>query len=183
MYGHIDGPAHWAAHICLLRDIQKETGGFTELVPLSFVHTESPLFTAAPDRVRPGPTEAETEKMHAVSRILLHGWIDNIQVSWTKLGPERARHMLSCGVNDLGGTLMNESISRSAGAKNGQEVTAWEMVQIIRSAGRIPVQRNTPYDVLDIFDDHDPQVVDPLVARNGADPLGFLSGNAAKDRP
>ncbi len=175
MYGHIDGPEHWAAHICLLREIQKETGGFTELVPLSFVHTESPLFTNSPDTVRPGPTRDETVKMHAVSRILLNGWIDNIQVSWTKLGPSQAHAMLSCGVNDLGGTLMNESISRAAGAKNGQEVTAFEMVQIIRAAGRIPVQRNTPYDILEVFDDHDPDVIDPLVARNGANPLDFLA--------
>ncbi|MBW8640552.1 5-amino-6-(D-ribitylamino)uracil--L-tyrosine 4-hydroxyphenyl transferase CofH [Hoeflea sp. WL0058] len=175
MYGHIDGPETWAAHICLLRDIQKDTGGFTELVPLSFVHTESPLFTQSPDTVRPGPTVDEVTKMHAVSRILLHGWIDNIQVSWTKLGPKEAHRMLACGVNDLGGTLMNESISRAAGAKNGQEVTAHEMVQIIRSAGRVPVQRNTPYDVLEVFDDHDPVVIAPLVERAGASPVDFLS--------
>lgn len=179
MYGHIDGPKDWAGHICKLRDIQKDTGGFTELVPLSFVHTESPLFTANPEIVRPGPTDAETEKMHAVSRILLNGWIDNIQVSWTKLGAERAHFMLERGVNDLGGTLMNESISRSAGAANGQEITATEMVQIIRDAGRVPVQRNTVYDVLDVFDTHDPKPVAPLVERTGADPLSFLNAKAA----
>lgn len=178
MYGHIDSPKEWASHICTLRDIQKETGGFTELVPLSFVHTESPLFTANPDKVRPGPTEAETEKMHAVSRILLNGWIDNIQVSWTKLGAARAHYMLDRGVNDLGGTLMNESISRAAGAANGQEITATEMVQIIRDAGRVPVQRNTIYDVLEIFDDHDPTTVSPLVDRKGANPLQFLNAEA-----
>ncbi len=174
MYGHIDGPMAWANHICTLREIQKETGGFTELVPLSFVHSESPLYTANPELVRSGPTDAETEKMHAVSRILLNGWIDNIQVSWTKLGPARAHFMLDRGVNDLGGTLMNESISRSAGAANGQEITAVEMVQIIRDAGRVPVQRNTVYDVLDVFDDHDPRPFAPLVERAGADPLTFL---------
>ena len=90
MYGHVDGPRHWAAHIAVLRDIQKETGGFTELVPLSFVHTDSPLYTNDPENVRPGPTLDEVDLMHAVSRIMLHGWIDNIQVSWTKLGAERA---------------------------------------------------------------------------------------------
>ncbi|PIE15658.1 MAG: 7,8-didemethyl-8-hydroxy-5-deazariboflavin synthase subunit CofH [Rhodobacterales bacterium] len=175
MYGHIDGPQHWAAHIALLRDIQKETGGFTELVPLSFVHYDSPLYTENPDEVRPGPTDHEVDKMHAVSRIMLHGWIDNIQTSWTKLGPERAQQLLSGGVNDFGGTLMNESISRAAGSDNGQEVTAYEMVQIIRDAGRIPVQRNTLYQVLEVFKDHDPAKQAPLVDRDGFTPIDFLS--------
>lgn len=174
MYGHVDAPRHWAGHIRLLRDIQKDTGGFTELVPLSFVHSESPLYAKNPNEVRPGPTTSEVNLMHAVSRIMLHGWIDNIQVSWTKLGADRAREMLSMGVNDLGGTLMNESISRSAGAKNGQEITALELAQIIRSAGRIPVRRNTVYDEIEVFDDHDPEEVSPLVERNGQDPLDFL---------
>ena len=174
MYGHIDGPQEWASHICQLRDIQKDTGGFTELVPLSFVHTESPLYTANPDTVRPGPTMDEVEKMHAVSRILLHGQIDNIQVSWTKLGAEQAQYLLQRGVNDLGGTLMNESISRAAGAANGQEITPQEMVDIIRSAGRVPVRRNTIYQTIDVYDDHDPAFVAPLVARAGQNPLAFL---------
>ena len=112
--------------------------------------------------------------MHAVSRILLHGHIDNIQVSWTKLGAERATQLLSRGVNDLGGTLMNESISRSAGASYGQEITAHEMVQIIRAAGRIPAQRRTNYSILEMFDNHDPVAQNPLVARTGANPLDFL---------
>ncbi|WP_114011104.1 5-amino-6-(D-ribitylamino)uracil--L-tyrosine 4-hydroxyphenyl transferase CofH [Cohaesibacter intestini] len=174
MYGHLDGPTHWAAHMALLRDIQKDTGGFTELVPLSFVHTESPLYSQNPDKVRPGPTLDEVDKMHAVSRIMLHGHIDNIQVSWTKLGAERATQLLSRGVNDLGGTLMNESISRSAGASFGQEITAHEMVQIIRAAGRVPAQRRTDYSILEMFDNHDPEVQDPLVKRTGANPLDFL---------
>lgn len=174
MYGHVDGPEHWAAHIALLRDIQKETGGFTELVPLSFVHTDSPLYTSNPDAVRPGPTSDEIDLMHSVSRIMLNGWIDNIQVSWTKLGAERAREMLSRGVNDLGGTLMNESISRAAGSKHGQEITAKELVDIIRSAGRVPVRRNTVYDIVDVFDDHDPVELEPLVTRTNAEPLDFL---------
>ncbi|MEM9969779.1 MAG: 5-amino-6-(D-ribitylamino)uracil--L-tyrosine 4-hydroxyphenyl transferase CofH [Pseudomonadota bacterium] len=174
MYGHVDAPEHWAAHIALLRDIQRDTGGFTELVPLSFVHTESPLYTQNPTEVRPGPTVDEVDLMHAVSRIMLHGNIDNIQVSWTKLGAERARQMLSRGVNDLGGTLMNESISRSAGSTHGQEITALELCKIIRSAGRVPVRRNTVYDVVDVYDDHDPEELAPLVARAGGDPLDFL---------
>ena len=175
MYGHVDGPAHWAAHMALLRDIQKETRGFTELVPLSFVHTDSPLYVNNPGKVRPGPTLDEVDAMHAVSRIFLHGQIDNIQTSWTKLGPERAQGMLSKGVNDFGGTLMNESISRAAGAAHGQEVTAYEMVQIIRAAGRVPVQRNTRYDVLEEFASHDPAPQAPLVARDTHTPLDFMA--------
>ncbi|UWQ47937.1 5-amino-6-(D-ribitylamino)uracil--L-tyrosine 4-hydroxyphenyl transferase CofH [Leisingera aquaemixtae] len=174
MYGHIDGPEHWAAHIRLLRDIQKDTGGFTELVPLSFVHTESPLWAQNPDTVRPGPTALEVDLMHAVSRIMLHGWIDNIQVSWTKLGAARAQQMLSRGVNDLGGTLMNESISRSAGSDHGQEITARELAQIIRAAGRVPVRRNTIYEVREVYEHHDPEVIAPLVDRQGRNPLEFL---------
>ena len=173
MYGHVDEPKHWAAHIALLREIQKDTGGFTELVPLSFVHTDSPLFLNNPNSVRPGPTDHEVDLMHSVSRIMLNGFIDNIQVSWTKLGAERARNMLSLGVNDLGGTLMNESISRSAGSKHGQEITAAELCEIIRSAGRIPVRRNTIYKTIDIYKDHDPIDVIPLVERT-SDPLNFL---------
>lgn len=174
MYGHIDGPRHWAAHIDLLRSIQKDTGGFTELVPLSFVHTDSPLYRDGPDTVRPGPTVHEIEKMHAVSRIMLRGWIDNIQVSWTKLGPEAACHMLRAGVNDMGGTLMNESISRAAGSRHGQEITAKELCSIIRSAGRVPVRRDTLYRVQEVFDDHDPAEIAPLVGRQNRDPLAFL---------
>ena len=184
MYGHIDGPDHWAAHIALLRDIQRDTGGFTELVPLSFVHTESPLYTNNPDKVRPGPTDDEVDKMHAVSRIMLAGYIDNIQVSWTKLGAERAQQLLSRGVNDLGGTLMNESISRSAGADHGQELTAFELVQMIRAAGRVPVQRRTNYSILDIYDDHDPKPLAPLVERKASQaPLDFLDMFPAQGEP
>ena len=175
MYGHVDGPAHWAAHMALLRDIQKEVGGFTELVPLSFVHTESPLYTQNPTEVRPGPTVDEVEAMHAVSRIFLHGQIDNIQTSWTKLGPERAQGLLGKGVNDFGGTLMNESISRAAGSEHGQEVTAYEMAQIIRAAGRIPVQRNTRYEVIEEFANHDPAPQAPLVDRDAHTPLDFMA--------
>ncbi|MBX3566478.1 MAG: 5-amino-6-(D-ribitylamino)uracil--L-tyrosine 4-hydroxyphenyl transferase CofH [Rhizobiaceae bacterium] len=174
MYGHIDGPAHWAAHIDRLRTIQKDTGGFTELVPLGFVHEQTRLYRNHPS-ARPGPTALENVRMHAVARLMLAGHIDNIQVSWVKLGPETARAMLDCGVNDLGGTLMNESISRAAGAKHGQEITPAEMVRIIRSAGRVPVQRNTLYEVVEDFSDHDPAEIAPLVGRaEGASPVAFL---------
>ena len=174
MYGHIDGPSHWAAHIGLLRDIQKDTGGFTELVPLSFVHTDSPLYTNNPGKVRPGPTHAEVDKMHAVSRIMLAGHIDNIQVSWTKLGAQKAQAMLGRGVNDLGGTLMNESISRSAGSAHGQEITPVELVRMIRAAGKIPARRTTLYEIVETYEHHDPEDLAPLVDRQGRDPLDFL---------
>jgi FO synthase len=178
MYGHIDGPEHWAAHLALVRDIglaaHDKPAGFTEFVPLSFVHEEAPMFVRNTPGIRPGPTREEVMLMHAVSRIMLAGAIDNIQVSWTKLGAEMAQAMLGCGVNDLGGTLMNESISRAAGAKNGQEVTAHEMVQIIRAAGRVPVQRSTLYRTVRDFSEADPEMLVPLVDRKGADPIAFL---------
>lgn len=203
MYGHVDGPEHWSDHLVRLRDIQaisrdkradsrdkpdisrdkqgaRSFRGFTEFVPLSFVHEDAPLYRKDPTSVRPGPTRDEVVLMHAVSRIMLHGYIDNIQVSWTKLGPEMAQAMLGCGVNDLGGTLMNESISRAAGAKNGQEVTAHEMVQIIRAAGRVPAQRNTLYGTVREFADSDPEMQLPLVDRKGANPLAFLEKSELK---
>jgi len=165
MYGHVDGPAQWAAHIGLIRSIQKETGGFTEFVPLGFIHQESSLFRDVPG-VRTGPTRGENLKMHAIARLMLKGWIDNIQVSWVKLGPELAQAVLQCGANDFGGTLMNETISRSAGASWGQEVTPREMVGIIRGAGRVPVQRSTLYETMHVYDDHDPDETAPLVPRS-----------------
>jgi len=180
MYGHIDGPEHWASHLDLLRVIQKKTGGFTEFVPLSFVHYESPLFTADPKNVRPGPTLDEVKKMHAISRIMLSGWIDNIQVSWTKLGPKLAQNMLGIGVNDLGGTLMNESISRAAGSNNGQEITSEEMVRLVRAVGKIPKQRNTLYETVEIFKNHDPNKIEPLIARKGKGPLEFLPSDYSR---
>lgn len=151
MYGHIDGPEHWAAHIGLLRDIQKRTGGFTEFVPLGFVHYKTPLFLEH-DGVRPGPTRLEHIRMHAVARLMLHGWIDNIQASWVKLGPDLARQMLSAGVNDLGGTLMNESISRAAGGEHGQEMLPEEMARMIHTMERNPVRRNTLYQTVETFE-------------------------------
>ncbi len=161
MYGHVDSAEHWANHIALIRNIQKETGGFTEFVPLSFVHSDSPLYKSNPATVRPGPRIDEIKKMHAVSRIMLNGWINNIQVSWTKLGPKLAQEMLSLGVNDLGGTLMNESISRSAGARNGQELTPVEMSKLIKLSGKIPVRRTTLYDSLEVYSHHEPKIIDP----------------------
>ena len=182
MYGHIDGPRHWAAHVDRIRAIQKDTGGFTEFVPLGFIHDETRLYRDHPG-ARPGPTDGENLKMHAVARLMLAGHIDNIQVSWVKLGPQMAQTMLGCGANDLGGTLMNESISRAAGAKHGQEITPAEMVRIIRAAGRVPVQRNTFYGVVESFEDHDPKEIAPLVERAcGIDPVAFLDRMAAATR-
>ena len=175
MYGHIDAPMHWAIHLDTIRRIQIETGGFTEFVPLSFVHYDSPLFLENPNLVRPGASDNEIDLMHAVSRIALNGLIDNVQVSWTKLGAERARNLLSMGVNDMGGTLMNESISRSAGSKNGQEITEREMVDIIRSASKVPVRRNTLYKTIKTYGTNDSVTTsEPLVSRDGQNPLSFL---------
>lgn len=164
MYGHVDEPRHWANHIALIRSIQQETGGFTEFVPLGFIHYDSPIFRSG--EARPGPTYDENIHVHAVARLMLNGWIDNIQVSWVKMGPRLAKEILSYGVNDLGGTLMNESISRASGAPHGQEITPAEMVRIARGAGRSPVLRNTLYDVLERYDDTEPDEYDLLVQRN-----------------
>ena len=112
--------------------------------------------------------------MHSVSRIILNGLINNIQVSWPKLGPKLAKEILQIGANDLGGTLMNESISRAAGGKNGQEITAKELSSIIKAAGKTPTQRNTLYQVLEIFDKHEPIDLEPLVHRGKDNPISFL---------
>ncbi len=143
MFGHIEGYRHWARHLLRIRELQSETGGFTEFVPLPFVHMEAPIYLKG--RARPGPTFREAILMHAVARLVLNPLIPNIQASWVKLGAEGVRHCLSAGVNDLGGTLMDESISRSAGAAHGQEMTPQNMESIIAASGRIPRQRTTVY--------------------------------------
>ena len=143
MFGHIDSYRHWARHLLRVRDLQAETGGFTEFVPLPFVHMEAPIYLKG--RARPGPTFREAVLMHAVARLALHPVIPNIQASWVKMGAEGVRHCLAAGVNDLGGTLMDETISRSAGASHGQEMTPQEMERIIVSIGRMPRQRTTLY--------------------------------------
>ena len=145
MFGHVEGPVNWARHLLVLRDIQAETGGFTEFVPLPFVHMGAPLFLQG--RSRKGPTFAESLKMHAVGRISLYGYIDNVQVSWVKMGLEGAKACLNTGCNDLGGTLMNENISRAAGAGHGQEMLAEDLEAMIRETGRTPRRRTTLYGV------------------------------------
>ncbi len=143
MFGHVDGPDSWARHLVRVREQQRRTGGFTEFVPLPFVHMEAPIYLKG--LARRGPTFGEMLLMHAVGRLALHPWIENVQVSWVKAGPEGVKAALRAGVNDLGGTLMNESISRSAGAGFGQELPPERMEALIRSAGRIPRQRTTLY--------------------------------------
>jgi FO synthase len=143
MFGHVERPLNWARHLLRAREQQRRSGGFTELVPLPFVHMEAPIYLKG--GARPGPTFGETLLMHAVARLALHPWITNIQASWVKLGPAGIREALSAGVNDLGGTLMNESISRAAGAEFGQEMPPEAMEDLIRSAGRAPRQRTTLY--------------------------------------
>ncbi len=143
MFGHIEQPKHWARHLLRLRTLQTRTGGITEFVPLPFVHMEAPLYRKP--GARQGPTYREAVLMHAVSRLVLNPVIPNIQVSWVKLGLEGAAQSLNSGANDMGGTLMNESISRAAGASHGQELEPEGMEALILAAGRTPRMRNTLY--------------------------------------
>ena len=143
MYGHVDTPSHWVAHINVLRGIQDRTGGFTEFVPLPFVHQSSPLYLAG--AARPGPTHRDNRAVHALARIMLHGRISQIQTSWVKLGVQRSQVMLTGGANDLGGTLMEETISRMAGSQHGSAKSAAELVAIAEGIGRPARQRTTTY--------------------------------------
>ncbi|MFL0671449.1 MAG: 5-amino-6-(D-ribitylamino)uracil--L-tyrosine 4-hydroxyphenyl transferase CofH [Erythrobacter sp.] len=143
MFGHVDRYDHWANHLIALRDLQRRSGGFTELVPLAFVANQAPIYRAG--KARPGPTWREALLMHAVARLSLGPWIPNIQASWVKLGMAGAQSCLAAGANDLGGTLMNESITRAAGAAHGEEMGPQEMEQAIRALGRTPRQRTTLY--------------------------------------
>src|SRR5215213_7653334 len=143
MFGSVEGPRSWARHLVAVRELQRRTGGFTEFVPLPFVHMEAPIYLKG--RARPGPTFREAVLMHAVSRLALHPYVTNIQTSWVKMGAEGAQACLEAGANDLGGTLMNESISRAAGASHGQEMPPEAMEEAIRAIGRTPSQRTTLY--------------------------------------
>ena len=152
MYGHIETSRHKAEHIALLREIQKETHGFTEFVPLSFVHTEAPMYNRhTVENVRAGADGNEVIKLHAVARIMLNNYIPNIQVSWVKEGARMSQLLLAAGANDFGGTLINESISTAAGAQHGQLMRPKQIRQLIRSAGRIPAQRSTTYKTIKMF--------------------------------
>jgi 7,8-didemethyl-8-hydroxy-5-deazariboflavin synthase CofH subunit len=152
MYGHIESDAERVRHLDLLRSIQRETGGFTEFVPLSFVHEEAPMTLRhqLPD-LRPGPTGDDVIRLYAIARLMLGSTIKNLQVSWVKDGMRQAQWLLSCGANDFGGTLINESISTAAGATHGQLQSPAALRRAIRDAGRVPVQRTTRYGVVKAF--------------------------------
>jgi FO synthase len=143
MYGHVEAPRHWAAHLLQIRALQQRTGGFTEFVPLPFVHMEAPMYRRG--RSRRGPSFREAVLMHAVARLVFHGLIDNIQTSWVKMGRDGVAACLRAGANDLGGTLMNESITRAAGAAHGEEWSAPLLEAAIRRVGREPRMRTTLY--------------------------------------
>jgi FO synthase len=143
MYGHVDTPAHWVGHLRVIRRIQERTGGFTEFVLLPFVHASSPIYLAG--LARPGPTRRENRAVHAVSRLMLHGAIRNIQCSWVKLGADACQDVLRGGVNDLGGTLMEETISRMAGSANGSYMTISDLRELVEPTGRPLRQRTTGY--------------------------------------
>lgn len=149
MYGHLETPSQVVAHLLLLRDLQERTGGFTEFVPLSFVHQEAPMYLhATVPGVRAGATGAEVLAIHALARLVLGPTFRNIQASWVKEGPRLAQLLLDAGANDLGGTLINESISTSAGASHGQLLPPRELERLVRDAGRVPARRNTLYQLL-----------------------------------
>ncbi|MBI4308586.1 MAG: 5-amino-6-(D-ribitylamino)uracil--L-tyrosine 4-hydroxyphenyl transferase CofH [Chloroflexi bacterium] len=156
MYGHVETNEHRARHIDLLRRIQRQTGGFTEFVPLSLIHSEAPMYKKGFVKdVRPGATGDEVVAMYAVARLMLNNDIKNLQVSWVKEGPKLAQFCLSAGANDFGGTLINESISTAAGASYGQLVKPSDFRRMVRDAGRVPTERSTTYQVLRVFNDED----------------------------
>jgi len=161
MYGHIESVEQVAAHLNLLREIQRETGGFTEFVPLGFIHERNILFNHM--NARPGASMPEDLRMIAVARLFLRPWISNIQMSWVKMGPKLAQMALLAGANDFGGTLMEESISRESGSHFGENLPSEEIRQLIRSVGRTPVERSTTYQILRRFDDpaEDPPSLEP----------------------
>jgi FO synthase len=143
MYGHVDEPRHWLGHLRTLAALQDETGGFTEFVPLPFVHHNAPIYLAG--LARPGPTERDNRAVHAFARLALHGRIDHVQCSWVKLGDRLSADILRGGADDMGGTLMEETISRMAGSENGSARTVAELTAIATAAGRPVRQRSTTY--------------------------------------
>ncbi len=149
MYGHIDKPRHWIEHITILKNIQKETSGFTEFVPLSFVYPNTPIYKKGLSYA--GASGLDDIRMHAVSRLMLDGFINHIQVSWVKLGPKFAQFCLNAGADDFGGTLMEENISKSAGSSSGQFLSSSEIIRLIKGAGRIPAQRTTTYEIVKTY--------------------------------
>jgi len=189
MYGHIERPEHVAGHLDLLRTLQRDTGGFTEFVPLGFIHEKNVLGHSG---ARPGPSAADDLRLIAVARLYLRPWITNVQMSWVKMGPKLSQLALVSGANDFGGTLMEESISRESGADFGENLPAEDMRRLIREMGRVPVQRGTRYELLRRFDDpekdppslepaHGPELSGPRRWRKHADesppPLAAIPGS------
>ena len=158
MFGHLETPEDRTMHIALLRNIQKETNGFTEFVPLDFIANEAPMYKhKLHDGIRNGASAKDVLLMHAVARIMLNNYINNIQMSWVKEGPKFSQLLLSWGANDYGGTLINESISTSAGAQHGQLLKPKEIRHLVREVGRIPAERNTSYKILKTFEQEPPE--------------------------
>ena len=178
MFGHVDRYRHWARHLLRVRAQQERTGGFTEFVPLPFVHMEAPIYLKGGSRK--GPSFREAVLMHAVARLALEPVITNIQTSWVKMGPDGALVCLDAGANDLGGVLMNESITRAAGAAHGQEISAADMQGLIRSIGREPFQRSTDYGRL-TFRIHSPLAIS-LSCRLPVDRFRNPSDNGTENR-
>ena len=181
MYGHIEKPEHVANHMALLRSIQKDTGGFTEFVPLGFIHEKNTLYNHM--GARAGATMNEDLRMVAVSRLFLRPWITNIQVSWVKMGIKLGQMALSSGANDFGGTLMEESISRESGSDHGENTPAEDFRQYIREINRTPVERSTVYKVLRRFKDpaDDPPSLEPQSDVEVAGPERFRDGSRARE--
>ncbi len=184
MYGHIEEPHHVVGHLDLLRSLQKETGGFTEFVPLGFIHERNILGHWA--HARPGPSGADDLRLIAVARLYLRPWITNVQMSWVKMGPKLSQLALGAGANDFGGTLMEESISRESGADFGENLPPEEMRRLIREMSRVPVQRSTTYRILERYDDpeKDPPSLEPGQRSELAGPARWrgAAGQARLDR-
>jgi FO synthase len=172
MYGHTELPDHWVRHLLLLREIQKDTHGFTEFVPLGFIHSQTRLFRSG--HAREGSSFREDLVMHALARVLLNRYVANIQVSWVKLGFGGALACLEAGANDFGGTLMEESISKSAGAHFGEYASPGEIRAIIRTIGRTPAERTTTYQIRKVFEEANCEEGLPLERMPA-----FSSGNPA----
>ena len=173
MYGHVEKPRHVAAHLGTIRDLQRETGGFTEFVPLGYIHERNRLYNHL--GARPGANTVEDVRTISVSRLFLRPWIQNIQMSWVKMGTKLAQMALLAGANDFGGTLMEESISRESGADHGENLPPEEFRRLIRELGRIPAERSTTYEILRVFDDPalDPPSREPEQRRELAGPRRF----------
>jgi len=183
MYGHIEEPRHVAAHLGLVRELQRRTGGFTEFVPLGFIHEKNRLFRQL--GARPGSSAPEDVRLVAVARLFLRPWIPNVQMSWVKMGTKLAQLALLSGANDFGGTLMEESISRESGADHGENLPPEEMRRLIREMGRTPAERSTKYEILRVFEDPalDPPSLEPGRHREMSGPARWREpGEAPRER-